>query len=100
MGEYRVFYPKNITPDAETGIGAWTDDEIFTGHDTRHQLKCGDTLFPIMAYPKFQQDGKRRFAEHYCLYQNTQAHKNKNTGQATDGSLPWFILVNSLQTIS
>jgi mono/diheme cytochrome c family protein len=43
----------NLTPDPETGIGAWTDDQLARairegiGHD-------GRTLFPIMPYEKFR----------------------------------------------
>jgi len=42
----------NITPDKDTGIGAWTDDEFVSalwegrGHD-------GKRLFPAMPYPSF-----------------------------------------------
>jgi len=43
----------NLTPDPETGIGNWTDDQLARairegiGHD-------GRTLFPIMPYEKFR----------------------------------------------
>jgi mono/diheme cytochrome c family protein len=43
----------NLTPDPETGIGTWTDDQLARairegiGHD-------GRTLFPIMPYEKFR----------------------------------------------
>ena len=42
-----VLYGKNITPDAETGIGTWTDDEILRAM-TQGISKNGDTLFTIM----------------------------------------------------
>ncbi len=48
----RVVAP-NITPDAETGSGAWTDDELARairegiGHD-------GKALFPLMPYSEFR----------------------------------------------
>jgi mono/diheme cytochrome c family protein len=42
-----VFYSRNITPDTETGIGAWTDGEIVRA--MREGIrKDGTTLFPIM----------------------------------------------------
>lgn len=53
QGELRVVAP-NITPDRETGIGAWSDDTIARavregiGHD-------GRALFPAMPYPFFRQ---------------------------------------------
>jgi len=48
-----VLYARNITPDPETGIGAWTDGEILRamreGVD-RH----GDTIFPMMPYDGYR----------------------------------------------
>jgi hypothetical protein len=47
----RVFAP-NLTPDPETGVGNWTDDQFARairegiGHD-------GRALFPMMPYPHF-----------------------------------------------
>ena len=44
----------NLTPDPETGIGTWTDDQLARairegiGHD-------GRTLFPIMPYQRFRE---------------------------------------------
>ena len=43
----------NITPDKETGAGAWSDEDFYKaltqgiGHD-------GRTLFPLMPYPRFR----------------------------------------------
>ena len=48
-----VIAAPNITPDAESGAGTWTDDQFARavregiGHD-------GRTLFPIMPYPNFR----------------------------------------------
>ncbi len=50
-------YAKNITPDPETGIGAWTDDEILRAM-TQGINKKGDTLFPIMPYVNFNHMAK------------------------------------------
>lgn len=47
-----VLYAKNITPDTATGIGGWTDDEVFRAL-TLGISKNGDTLFPLMPYPHF-----------------------------------------------
>jgi len=42
----------NITPDRETGIGAWTDDEFIAAmHDGRG--RGGTRLFPAMPYPAY-----------------------------------------------
>ena len=43
---------RNITPDPETGIGAWTDDEI--ARAIREGVrKDGTALFPVMPYLDF-----------------------------------------------
>jgi mono/diheme cytochrome c family protein len=43
---------RNITPDRETGIGAWTDDEI--ARAIREGVRRdGSALFPIMPYPVY-----------------------------------------------
>ena len=44
---------QNITPDKETGIGAWTDDEV--ARAIREGVdRNGRTLFPIMPYQHFR----------------------------------------------
>jgi len=56
-----VLYGKNITPDKETGIGTWTDEELLRAI-TQGISKNGDTLFPIMPYANFN-----RMAKHDLL---------------------------------
>ena len=50
-------YAKNITPDPETGIGTWTDDELLRAM-TQGINKNGDTLFPIMPYANYNRMAK------------------------------------------
>jgi mono/diheme cytochrome c family protein len=50
-------YGRNITPDNETGIGTWTDDDILKAV-THGISKNGDTLFPLMPYPNFNRMAK------------------------------------------
>lgn len=48
----RIIAP-NITPDRETGIGSWTDDEI--GRAIREGVsQDGHALFPLMPYSNFR----------------------------------------------
>ena len=43
----------NITPDTETGIGAWTDDEVLRA--IREGVnRDGETLFPMMPYSAYK----------------------------------------------
>ncbi|HYC39734.1 MAG TPA: c-type cytochrome [Chitinophagaceae bacterium] len=52
LGVPGVVYAKNITPDPETGIGTWTDDDLMKAM-VKGISKTGDTLFPIMPYVNF-----------------------------------------------
>jgi mono/diheme cytochrome c family protein len=52
-----TLYGKNITPDAETGIGTWSDDEVLRAM-TQGISKKGDTLFPLMPYAYFNRMAK------------------------------------------
>jgi mono/diheme cytochrome c family protein len=47
-----VFNGRNITPDKETGIGAWTDEQIAAAITTGKRPD-GRQLAPIMNYPAF-----------------------------------------------
>jgi len=47
-----VWRSPNITPDRETGIGAWTDAEIITAL-RRGIRRDGQKLLPIMPYPYY-----------------------------------------------
>lgn len=57
VGVPGTIYARNITPDPATGIGSWTDDEIFRAL-TQGISKNGDTLFPLMPYPAYNQMAK------------------------------------------
>jgi len=50
--ELNYIASRNITPDVETGIGTWSDDEV--ARAIREGVrKDGSALFPIMPYPFF-----------------------------------------------
>jgi mono/diheme cytochrome c family protein len=50
--ELNYIASRNITPDAETGIGSWTDDEV--ARAIREGIrKDGTALFPVMPYLSF-----------------------------------------------
>jgi mono/diheme cytochrome c family protein len=46
-----IAYPRNLTPDSETGLGAWTDDQIARAirGETRH--RSGESI--VMPWPTF-----------------------------------------------
>lgn len=48
-----IFYPPNLTSDADTGLGTWSEDEIVTALRTGVRPD-GRQLAPIMPWPYFQ----------------------------------------------
>jgi len=65
----------NLTPDAETGAGKWTDDQLARairegiGHD-------GRTLFPLMPYSNFRQMSDEDLASVVVYIRSLPAVKN------------------------
>lgn len=51
-GPFGVVYPKNLTPDPETGLGAWTEAEIDRAI-RKGQSRDGRPLVPIMPWPSY-----------------------------------------------
>jgi mono/diheme cytochrome c family protein len=76
LGVPGVVYAKNITPDAETGIGTWTDEEILRAM-THGISKNGDTLFPIMPYPFFSHMAKSDLMSIIAYIKTLKPIKNK-----------------------
>jgi cytochrome c553 len=71
-----VVYSRNITPDAETGIGTWTDDDILKAM-TQGINKKGDTLFPIMPYANFSHMSKGDLMAIIAYIKTLKPIKNK-----------------------
>ncbi len=71
-----VLHGKNITPDAETGIGTWTDDEILRAM-TQGISKNGDTLFPLMPYANFNRMTKDDLLSIIAYIKTLKPIKNK-----------------------
>ncbi|HXF60652.1 MAG TPA: cytochrome c [Caldilineaceae bacterium] len=51
-GDFGVVYARNITPDPDTGIGNWSEDEIVNAIRLG-QRPDGSQLHPIMPYARF-----------------------------------------------
>lgn len=51
-GPFGTVYSTNITPDRETGIGGWTDEQIITSIRLGRRPN-GDRLIPVHPYPVF-----------------------------------------------
>jgi mono/diheme cytochrome c family protein len=71
-----TFYGKNITPDVESGIGGWTDEEVLRAI-TQGISKNGDTLFPLMPYPSFNRIAKDDLMSIIAYIRTLKPLKNK-----------------------
>lgn len=71
-----TLYGKNITPDPETGIGTWTDDEVLRAI-TQGINKKGDTLFPLMPYASFNRMAKEDLLSIIAYLRTLKPIKNK-----------------------
>ena len=69
-------YGKNITPDQETGIGTWTDEDIMKAL-TRGISKNGDTLFPLMPYANYNRMAKDDLLSIIAFIKTLKPIKNK-----------------------
>jgi mono/diheme cytochrome c family protein len=49
LGPAGVVYTRNLTPDKETGLGKWTDEQVKVAVKTGVSVD-GGTLFPVMPY--------------------------------------------------
>lgn len=71
-----IIYARNITPDPETGIGTWTDDDILKAI-TQGINKNGDTLFPLMPYANFNHMAKSDLMSIIAYLHTLKPIKNK-----------------------
>ena len=53
-GPWGTTYPSNLTPDMETGLGAWTEEQLVTAFRTGKRPD-GSPVLPPMPWPSFAQ---------------------------------------------
>jgi len=53
-GPWGVSYPRNLTPDEETGLGTWSEDDIIQALRTGKR-KDGSPILPPMPWPMYSQ---------------------------------------------
>ena len=91
QGDFRVVAP-NITPDPETGIGKWTDDEL--ARAIREGIaRDGRALFPMMPYRTFSHMSDEDLAS-IIVYLRSQPPAHNNPG-TTHLPFPVSRLINS-----
>lgn len=76
LGVPGIVYAKNITPDMETGIGSWTDDEVMRAM-VQGVSKNGDTLFPLMPYYNLSRMAKEDLSSIIAYLRTLKPVKNK-----------------------
>jgi mono/diheme cytochrome c family protein len=79
-----VFPGRNITPDKETGIGSWTDEQIATALTTGKRPD-GRQLAPIMPYPSFIHMTKDDVMALVAFLRSVPAVKNQIAGPFKPG---------------
>jgi mono/diheme cytochrome c family protein len=79
-----VFAGRNITPDKETGIGSWTDEQIATAI-TAGKRPDGRQLAPIMPYASFSYMTKEDVAAVVAFLRSIPPVKNEVAGPFKPG---------------
>ena len=79
-----VFAGRNITPDKETGIGNWTDEQIATAITTGKRPD-GRQLAPIMPYAAFSYMTKEDVAAIVAFLRSVPPVKNEVAGPFKPG---------------
>lgn len=68
VGQWGAVFSRNLTPDNETGIGTWTEDEFVNAVRSKHNA-------PIM--PRFQALSDRELGDIYAYLMTMPAIENK-----------------------
>lgn len=71
-----VVFARNITPDTINGIGKWSDEDIIKAI-TMGIKKNGDTLFPTMPYPHYNQMSKEDINSIVAYIRTLKSNNNK-----------------------
>ncbi|WP_161888771.1 c-type cytochrome [Pontibacter russatus] len=93
LGFPGTFYARNITSDKETGIGAWTDGEVYRAM-TKGVSKNGEPLFPVMPYKAYSQM-KTEDAYAVIAYIRTLA-PIRNEVPASDPDFPMNLILRTM----
>lgn len=85
--EMGVFYGPNLTPDPETGLGNWTEDEIVTALQSGVRPD-GRQLAPIMPWQSFAKLTKEDAQAIAAFLKSLAPVKNKVPGPFGPGEKP------------
>lgn len=88
-GPFGVVYARNITPDPETGIGDWTDQEIIDAIRLGKRSD-GEQLFPVMPYPYFSGLADQDVQDLVAFLRTMPAIQNEVPARQLNGPVPPF----------
>jgi mono/diheme cytochrome c family protein len=87
VGPYGVLPAPNITPDRETGIGTWSDEQIARAiRDGLHP--SGARLHPIMPYPAYHGMADSDITALVTFLRRLRPVKNRVTGKELTAPVP------------
>jgi hypothetical protein len=88
-GPWGISYAANLTPDAETGIGAWTKDMFFNAIRNGKHLGIGRPILPPMPWMEFKDLTDQDLGSIYAYLKTLPSIKNKvpDPGQPRKSSL-------------
>ncbi|WP_439880001.1 c-type cytochrome [Pontibacter sp. MBLB2868] len=95
LGFPGTFYARNITSDKETGLGNWTDGEIYRAM-TKGVSKNGEPLFPLMPYKAFNQMSKQDIYSVIAYIRTLAPIKNKV--QNSEPDFPISLIMRTMPT--
>ena len=76
-GPWGVSYSKNITPDEETGIGNWTEENFVSTIRTGREMGKGRAILPPMPIPVYNNMTDEDLKSIYAYLRSIPALKNK-----------------------
>jgi mono/diheme cytochrome c family protein len=88
-GPFGKVYSRNITPDPETGIGNWTEEQIVTTIRTG-KTPTGQQLFPIMPYMTYSGMADQDAYDLAAYLKSVPPVKNAVPADQLNGPVPPF----------
>jgi hypothetical protein len=76
-GPWGVSFTRNLTPDKETGIGIWTEQNFIETLRTGRQLGKGRPILPPMPFEAFRNMTDDDLKSIFAYLQSIPAIKNK-----------------------
>ena len=76
-GPWGVSYTANLTPDRETGLGAWTEDNFVKTIRTGRHMGSGRPVLPPMPIPAFMNFNDEDLKSIFAYLQSVPAIKNR-----------------------